>query len=502
MLFEDKEGIKILSMEVKQEDTLENAPIKIQDGEKLYIKERGNDYAENQYFKAELPKTLEHANEQLASALKEEENFKNTAKNHHYINVGAIAEATASDKITTNIPTGQFNRKEKIALKQVNGNKKLGLLTKSRRGRKPKRVQESPIKSDESTIEDDEEESKEKGPKTTKEKKSSSLNLRKAKELDAFIAEWKPELICDLCGEITKNFDQLRTHFKETHKIKSYIKCCEKKFFRRYVFANHIQLHLNPDTHKCEICGKSSSSKKNLKLHKKLMHELTKQLKCDICDKLFKQKVTLARHLLTHSTDSKDFICSECGKGFVADQLLKLHIKHVHNADRVCDQCGKTIHGFQAYKKHLMEHAGIERVKFTCDVCGQKFTTSNGLKKHKAAYHSDGSTIYICGVCGKVAASENALMNHKRLVHVEERRHKCTYCEKAFKRPLALREHIATHTGQDLYQCPHCPQTFKVSSNMHHHRKKVHPVEWEEGRKNRLQHPKININQVKKQVVL
>lgn len=374
---------------------------------------------------------------------------------------------------------------------------------KTRRGRKPKYVlEDNNLEDSEKTIIREKKRKTKQSTIQSKEKGLSAFNMEKAKESDAFIAEWKPELICDICSESTKNFDSLRKHFKQKHTTRFYIKCCERKFFRRCVLVNHIQLHLNPETHKCDICGKSSSTKHNLKLHKKVMHEDTKQLKCEICEKLFKQKVTLERHLLTHATGDKGFVCTQCGKGFVAEQLLKLHIKHVHNVDRVCDQCGKTIHGLQALKRHLMEHAGIERPKYPCDMCGLELKSTNGLKRHKEAFHNDGSTIYVCGVCGKVATSEHALWNHKKLVHVDERKFKCTYCDKAFKRPNTLREHIATHTGQDLYQCPHCPQTFKVSANMHHHRKKVHPVEWEEGRKNRLQYPKVNINQVKKQVVI
>ncbi|KAM7347938.1 uncharacterized protein ACRADG_007419 [Cochliomyia hominivorax] len=335
-----------------------------------------------------------------------------------------------------------------------------------------------------------------------KEKGNSKFNLEKARESDAFIREWKPVLECDLCEEATSSFDKLRSHFKEKHKTRFYIKCCERKFYRRYVLVNHIQLHLNPETHKCDICGKVSANKNNLKLHKRLMHEEIEQLECEVCHKLFNLKTSLDRHLLTHVTGDKEFVCQECGKAYVLEVQLKSHIKTVHNVDRVCDQCGKTVHGIQALKKHLMEHAGIAKPKYPCDICGVELNSRNGVKRHKAAFHHDGSTIYVCSICGKVASSESALLNHKKYVHEEERKHKCTYCDKAFKRPKNLLEHIATHTGQDLYQCPHCPQTFKVSANMHHHRKKVHPVEWEEGRKNRLQVPKVDINHVKNQVVL
>ena len=374
-----------------------------------------------------------------------------------------------------------------------------------RRGRKPKQLKLEDKTEDKST---DTEQNSTQNKKVKlsdgdkKDKGNSALNLEKARQSDAFIAEWKPVLECDLCEETSSNFDNLRSHFKEKHKTRFYIKCCERKFYRRYVFVNHIQLHLNPETHKCDICGKVSTCKNNLKLHKKLMHEEIEQLECEICHKLFNLKTSLDRHLLTHVTGEKNFVCQECGKAYVLEVQLKSHIKTVHNVDRVCDQCGKTIHGVQALKKHLMEHAGIKKIKFPCDECGVELNSRNSLKRHKAAFHHDGSTIYVCSICGKVAASPSALLNHKKYVHEEERKYKCSYCDKAFKRPKNLQEHIATHTGQDLYQCPHCPQTFKVSANMHHHRKKVHPVEWEEGRKNRMQVPKVDINHVKNQVVL
>lgn len=41
---------------------------------------------------------------------------------------------------------------------------------------------------------------------------------------------------------------------------------------------------------------------------------------------------------------------------------------------------------------------------------------------------------------------------------------------------------MATHTGEMLYSCPHCPRAFKSSANMHSHRKKVHRIEWDEAR--------------------
>lgn len=45
---------------------------------------------------------------------------------------------------------------------------------------------------------------------------------------------------------------------------------------------------------------------------------------------------------------------------------------------------------------------------------------------------------------------------------------------------------MAHHTGQELYNCPYCTKTFKSNANMHSHRKKSHPDEWEANRDNRF----------------
>ena len=59
--------------------------------------------------------------------------------------------------------------------------------------------------------------------------------------------------------------------------------------------------------------------------------------------------------------------------------------------------------------------------------------------------------------------------------------------QKKFRRPLELKEHLSTHTGEPLYKRPQCKRTFNFSANMHKHRKNAHPNEWLETRLKRLE---------------
>lgn len=327
----------------------------------------------------------------------------------------------------------------------------------------------------------------------------------KTMECDAFIAQWKQELECVCCSTTVANFTLLRKHFRTEHpEEKCYVICCQRKFFHRFHIVEHIRLHIDPDVFKCDKCGRCSTNSRNLAKHKREMHTEEGKLRpfeCDVCHKKFSNKTILRTHMEVHES-GRDHICSECGKGFPSENRRKIHERMVHQADRICDQCGKTIHGVYALKMHLLEHAGIEKPKWPCDQCNAQLNSHSSLKRHKLITHHDGSTVYICSECGKIFTSENALRSHKRIVHLIQRKFKCNICEKAFKFPKILREHMASHTGVDLYQCPHCPKTFKVSANMHHHRKKAHPKEWAEARVNKPVSNKVDISLVSNEIII
>lgn len=108
--------------------------------------------------------------------------------------------------------------------------------------------------------------------------------------------------------------------------------------------------------------------------------------------------------------------------------------------------------------------------------CMRRLKSKMGLSRHMRAIHVEQPLT--CKICSKITPSKGALRSHMRYMHELQRDFHCSICDKSFKRDTELKEHMASHTGGILYQCPYCSKTCNSNANMHAHRKRNHPVEW------------------------
>lgn len=290
------------------------------------------------------------------------------------------------------------------------------------------------------------------------------------------------KLSCDLCAEPLEDFTELRKHYKYVHNEQGYLKCCNKKIFKKCWMIEHIQLHLNPDAFHCELCNKSYSSSKVLKEHTKEVHspEENRHFKCDTCLKPFVSNAHLNAHIMVAHGSVP---CPQCPKILASQGSLKKHLVAMHGEGEqyVCDVCARVFRSKQCFDTHVKGHLGTRlENKVQCTVCSVWLTDKYCLTKHVRRMHIQPEVALACELCGKQVRNQDALNCHMRRTHTESR-FECDICHKKFKRPHHMREHIAIHhTGEDLYGCNHCPERFNTKNKQYMHRKTVHPAEWEE----------------------
>ncbi|XP_011295773.1 transcription factor grauzone [Musca domestica] len=334
---------------------------------------------------------------------------------------------------------------------------------------------------------------------TKKKKPADGSAVQLTRKYDEFIAQ-NHELFCSLCHIPLEDFNILIIHFRDEHNTKPYAMCCDKKFYKRAVFVDHLHVHKDPEYFKCEHCGKVFANRRCLKNHLEWHDESRKpRFNCSECGKDFFRRGSLEKHRLLHvPEEQRQFQCNECEKKFASESLRTQHIKVTHlYVKLICDICGKAFRERHAFQRHLTEHTGGPSPNIECDICGMKLTSIYGLNRHKRLRHTEENMQeQVCPYCSKVSPNIAAHKSHIQYSHTMQRRHACHLCDKAFRRPKELKEHLSTHTGEALYTCPHCPRTFISNANMHKHRKNEHPKEWQEARMKRLSSMKIPISAI------
>ncbi|XP_054737683.1 transcription factor grauzone-like [Anastrepha obliqua] len=323
--------------------------------------------------------------------------------------------------------------------------------------------------------------------KRTKEKRETKQQNKKRHKTtgyDEFIAQ-NFTLICFLCQKSLTDFKELKSHFRKHHKTIGYVMCCGKKLLNRGVLVDHINVHNNPEYFKCQHCAKVLCDRNGLEKHLQYFHgSRERTYHCTICSKSFFSSKVLARHCLIHAPDEqKNIKCTQCDKAFSNKYSMKQHLAlvHLNLYAKICDICGKALNGNEAFRRHQEEHAGIPASSVKCNLCNAELKTKYGLARHMKTMHTEKyQTPQVCPFCSKLSPTLMAHRSHIEYMHLNKKKHACKLCDKAFKSPKSLQEHMTTHTGEVFCTCTFCPQTFNSKSNMYTHRKRKHPKEWAE----------------------
>lgn len=280
--------------------------------------------------------------------------------------------------------------------------------------------------------------------KTFKLKQSLKLHLKKHAGNEV------QKLKCNICGSKFHRkaaiIDHLKSHYGE-----SLLKCetCDKLCINKKDLQNHQVSHTSERPYKCDRCGASYKRKSHLSRH------LLKQRSDNSC-----------RPHSIRNSPGQTFVCEICGKVSTTRSLMLLH-KGSHTGERKyqCPLCKKRFAQSGAMSRHIHTvHRGAR--DFSCEICGQRFTAKSTKLNHMRIH--TGEKPFQCTTCGKTFRTQQQAKIHEK-IHSDMRPYACNYCPKTFRRRPHLVVHIRTHTGEKPYNCPLCSRGFARKNDMTKH---------------------------------
>lgn len=136
---------------------------------------------------------------------------------------------------------------------------------------------------------------------------------------------------------------------------------------------------------------------------------------CDICKEKFPSLVKLNRHVTTHYQNSK---CDLCGKSYSSKSSLDAHKKFSHSSDVICRKCKATFKDTQSKKEHVKDSKDCW--PFGCVSCGDRFASWEHKMKHQDSVHGITKPSYDCPECDASYKSRKSFYGHYNRTHAGE----------------------------------------------------------------------------------
>ncbi|XP_070205624.1 zinc finger protein 431-like [Littorina saxatilis] len=288
---------------------------------------------------------------------------------------------------------------------------------------------------------------------------------------------------CPLCPANYKTSAKLKQHMiKHTGEKDHACAKCEEKFSTLQHLKSHMQLHSGQRPYKCPHCDASFMQPRTLTLHLRKGHPKHKYSSASewivaVADSVRTIDRTLekpySRHLCTAvANDHSDIVVKTEAR---EDQPGLLHdFSHDTTWTGKClpapNSEGKE--GWGTRKPGESEHCEYQK-DYACEKCDKTFRLPQYLKQHMLSH--SGQRPHACPLCPATYKHSVNLKDHM-FKHTGKKDHACEKCDEKFSLLKCLRQHMRIHSGQRPHTCPHCDATFIQPSKLRRHKRKGHPT--------------------------
>lgn len=191
-------------------------------------------------------------------------------------------------------------------------------------------------------------------------------------------------LHCNSCTYTTRNRKTLKRH-KQSHMEKNIVcEVCNKRFIFQHQLKRHMNVHSPTKQHICDSCGKEFRTTIGLEEHRVKVHGVAGKYKCTIgdCQRQFYRKGVYQDHVNSH-LGLKEHVCTLCKKKYDTKIGLFIHSKRcsAKQGERKfsCTTCGKKFLVKTDLKQHEEKHSNVFH---KCRNCDKIFKFKSHLFRH------------------------------------------------------------------------------------------------------------------------